>query len=112
MQNFMILIREEISRLNEMSDAEMQAEIQEYTQWVEELSKTGNYISGDPLEAEGRYMTKSTVVSDGPFIESKEAITGYLLIQADDLDQAVQLSKSCPIFKYEGALEIRPIMKY
>lgn len=112
MQNFMLLIREDIAGLKEMSEQEMQADIQEYTLWVEELAKSGHYISGEPLEPEGRYLTADEVLSDGPFIEAKEAVSGYILIKAENMEQAVALAKGCPIFKAGGALEVRPVMNY
>lgn len=112
MENFMVLIREDVARMQNLSESDMQTDIQEYTQWVEELAKTDNYVCGDPLEAEGRFMTKESVKSDGPFIESKEVITGYILLKAKSLEHAEQLAKGCPVFKYGGALELRQIMKY
>jgi hypothetical protein len=112
MQNFMFLIREDMAQLRELSEEQMQADIQEYTQWVEELTKSGHFISGDPLEPEGRYLTKDNIQTDGPFIESKEAITGYILIKAATLDEAIALAKGCPVFSYGGALEVRPVMKF
>lgn len=111
MQNFMILIREDINRMNELDEADFQAELHLYTNWVEDMSKTGNYLSGDPLRPEGRYLLKDSVLSDGPFIESKEAISGYILIKAKDLDEAVVLGQKCPVFQFGGALEIRPVIK-
>ncbi len=108
----MILIREDAAAMAEMSEVQMQADINEYMAWVEEMGKTGNYISGDPLDPEGRYVSKGAVHSDGPFIESKEAVTGYILIQANDIDQAVRIAKKCPVFKNKGAVEVRPIMKH
>ncbi|NHF58160.1 hypothetical protein FK220_002325 [Flavobacteriaceae bacterium TP-CH-4] len=112
MKNFMILIREDAAIMANMSEAEAQAEINEYMAWVEEMAKTDNYISGDPLEPVGRYLKKDTIHSDGPFIESKEAVTGYVLIQAKDIAEAVELAKQCPVYKHNGAVELRPIMKY
>ncbi|UII25011.1 YciI family protein [Fulvivirga maritima] len=113
MDNFLILIREDIAEVSKMSDAEMQLEVEAYTQWVEGLAASDHFISGEPLEARGKYMTKEQVSSDGPFIESKEVVTGFILIKAANLDEAVELSKTCPIFKSNGgALEVRPVMKY
>lgn len=111
MKEFIILIREDLSRMSHISEKDFQAEIQEYTDWVEEMSKTGNYISGDPLESTGRYILKDKVLSDGPFIESKEAISGYVLIKAEDIDKAEILAKDCPTFKHGGLLELREVMK-
>ncbi|MBL3655233.1 YciI family protein [Fulvivirga sediminis] len=113
MDNFLILIREDIAQVSNLSEVEMQADIEAYTQWVENLAAHDHFVSGEPLEAKGKYMTKEQVSSDGPFIESKEVVTGFILIKARDLDEAVELSKTCPIFKGNGgALEVRPIMKY
>ena len=50
-------------------------------------------------------------VTDGPFAESKDIVGGYTLLEARDLDQAVELSKGCPIFEGEGTVEVRPIMQ-
>jgi hypothetical protein len=50
-------------------------------------------------------------VTDGPFAEAKDVVGGYTLIEATDLSEAVELSKDCPIFEVEGAVEVRPVMK-
>lgn len=108
----MLLIREDIARVREMSEEQMQADIQEYTRWVEGLVASGHFISGDPLEPEGRYLTKDTILTDGPFIESKEAITGYILLKAENLEEALAIAKSCLVFNAGGTLEVRPVMKF
>ncbi|MEL6923086.1 MAG: YciI family protein [Bacteroidota bacterium] len=112
MKDFMLFVRENIAEMTELSEADMHAEIQEYSDWVEGLAKTGNFVAGDPLDAEGRYMIDGAVVSDGPYIEAKEAVTGYLIIKANDLDHAVKIASTCPVFKHGGRLEVRPIMVY
>jgi len=48
-------------------------------------------------------------VVDGPFAESKEAIGGFLIIQADNLEQAVQIAEDCPDFKFGQTVEVRAI---
>jgi len=50
-------------------------------------------------------------VTDGPFAEAKDIIGGFTLIEARDLDHAVELSKGCPILEVDGAVEVRPIRK-
>lgn len=112
MKNFLILIREDIARLKEQDERESQAEIEAYSRWVEKLSETGNYLSGEPLEPAGLYMNPEQVVMEGPFIESKEVITGYILIKANSLEEAQSLASTCPVFEYGGGLELRPIFHY
>jgi hypothetical protein len=50
-------------------------------------------------------------VTDGPFTETKDVVGGYTLIEARDLAEAVDLSKGCPIFEVDGAVEVRPVMQ-
>ena len=49
-------------------------------------------------------------ITDGPFVETKEALGGYYLIQADDLDQAIAVAKDCPM--PGGGVEVRPVMEF
>jgi len=81
------------------------------TKWVEGLSESGSYTGGDPLVTNGRYVSKDNVLSDGPFIEAKECISGYIAIKAENLEQAVSFAQTCP-FVLDGsmAIEVREIM--
>ncbi len=49
--------------------------------------------------------------TDGPFVEAKEMVGGYLIVNAKDIDEAVEIAKGCPIFKEDGKVEVRPIQK-
>ena len=92
----------------------MQQRMQKWMAWMKELGEKGHLKDrGHPLERVGKLVRgKKKAVTDGPFAEAKDAIGGYTLIEASDLDQAVELSKGCPIFETEdGAVEVRPIMK-
>ena len=50
-----------------------------------------------------------TLVTDGPFVELKEAVGGYLFFEADDLDAAIELAARIPAARYGGAIEVRPL---
>ena len=92
---------------------EMQQVMQKWMTWFAELGKQG-YIKdpGQPLEPTGKIVSgKQKTVTDGPFAEAKDVVGGYTLIEATDLSEAVELSKDCPIFEVEGAVEVRPVMK-
>ncbi len=87
--------------------------MQKWMAWFKELNEKGHIKDrGQPLERAGKLVKgKQKTVTDGPFAEAKDVVGGYTLIQARDLEQAVELSKGCPIFEAEGAVEVRPVMK-
>ena len=59
-----------------------------------------------------RVQDGKTLTTDGPFVEIKEAIGGYLLYEADDLDAAIELAARMPAARLGGAIEVRPIMEW
>ena len=65
------------------------------------LPRKGKIVSGK----------KGRIVTDGPFAESKEAIAGYVLLQVDDLDEAVEIAKECPALKHGVTVEVRPVIE-
>jgi hypothetical protein len=59
-----------------------------------------------------RVKDGKTLTTDGPFVEMKEAIGGYLLLEADDLDAAIELAARIPAARLGGAIEVRPIVEW
>ena len=59
-----------------------------------------------------RVQDGRTLTTDGPFVELKEAIGGYLLFEADDLDAAIELAARIPAARLGGAIEVRPIVEW
>lgn len=90
-----------------------QASMKLWMAWLGELEAKGHLKSrGEPLERTGRVVAgTSKQVTDGPFAEAKDIVSGFSLIQAKDEVQAVELAKGCPIFRGAGSVEVRPIMK-
>jgi hypothetical protein len=95
------------------SPEQMQQVLQKWMAWFKDLADKGHIKDrGQPLERSGKLVTgKQKAVTDGPFAESKDVVGGYTLIQARDLEQAVELSKGCPILEREGMVEVRPVMQ-
>jgi hypothetical protein len=93
-----------------MSEEEYAVKLNLMLSWVDQLTNGGNYVAAEPLLTTGRLVTDTTVLSDGPFIEAKEAISGYFIVWAENIDQAVELSKLCPLLHTkEVIIEVRPI---
>ena len=87
-----------------------QERMQRWMAWFKALSDKGHLKDhGKPLELIGKVVQGSRmVVTDGPFAETKDVVGGFSLIEARDLDQAVELTRGCPIFDADGAVEVRP----
>src|SRR5215471_13845390 len=87
--------------------------MQKWMTWLKQLGEKGHIKDqGQPLERTGKLVKgKQKTVTDGPFPEAKDIVGGYTLIQARDMEQAVELSKGCAIFEVDGAVEVRPVMK-
>jgi hypothetical protein len=68
---------------------------------------------GDPETATTvRVQDGKTLTTDGPFAETKEAIGGWLVFEADDLDAAIELAARIPAASMGGAIEVRPVVEY
>jgi hypothetical protein len=78
--------------------------------WCEALASQGKVKGGLALRRDGRIVSgkKGQLVLDGPFAESKEAIGGYLILAARDLDEAVAVAQECPTLEYGISIEVRP----
>jgi hypothetical protein len=95
-----------------LSTEAMQAHMKKWMVWMESLGKKGSLVGGEPLQPSGKQVSgKNKSVTDGPFVEAKEMVGGYLIVNAKDIDEAVEISKGCPIFDMDGKLEVRPIQK-
>jgi hypothetical protein len=112
MEKFLLLVREDIHMLKQIGNEGRYKNMREMMKWVESLAESGNYTGGEPLELAGKYVSRQDVLSDGPFIEAKEGISGYLFLQAENIEQAASIAQSCPlVMQNRMILEVRPIMK-
>jgi hypothetical protein len=107
MTNFLYLFR---GGNNPTTPAAMQETMQKWTGWMKDLGQKGHFKGGEPLESGGKVLRgKSKTITDGPYPEAKDVIGGYLIVSAESLDHAVELSKGCPIFEVNGTVEVRQI---
>ncbi len=104
----MYLFRENVAANQSASPEAMQAELQKWMQWSDKLGQQGKLDGGEPLLPLGKVVSRQSI-TDGPYVEGKEIIGGYMIVHAKNLDEAVELSRSCPIFDAGGLVEVRPI---
>lgn len=71
----------------------------------------GHHLQGPETSTTVRVQDGSTLTTDGPFAETKEVIGGYYVLQADDLDAAIELAARIPAARMGGAVEVRPVVE-
>ena len=113
MKEYLLLFRGGNSSMAAQSPEEKQDHMQKWMQWMGDLAKDSLLVGAQPLNGTGRQVTgKSKVISDGPFIEGKEMVGGYLICKAESYEGAVGISKNCPILEFEdGKVEVREIQE-
>jgi len=111
MEKFMFLFRGGDTHIHNAEDTEeVKAYIELWNTWMGGLGQKGILAGGEALQTIGKLVTgKNKVVTDGPFNEAKEMVGGYLIVNAKDINEAVDISMGCPIFKENGKVEVRPI---
>lgn len=93
-----------------LSPEELQQVMNRTMRWFENLHQQGRVKGGQPLGAEGKTVSgRKATISDGPFVESKETIGGYLIVQAESLEEATRLASSFPNLAYGSSIEVRPL---
>lgn len=93
-----------------LSPTELQRIMADFYGWVEGLQAKGILRGAQPLMEEGRLVSgPQSLVTDGVFVESKEAIAGYFLLAVSSTDEAVKLAQACPIVAHGAQIEVRPI---
>lgn len=103
----------EEARLNAMSSSDLNNFLQACAACADELQSKGHLVAAGALEevrsaVSVRVENGKTLVSDGPFAETKEQLGGFCLLEARDLNEAIQLAKSMPPAQI-GAVEVRPL---
>jgi len=88
-----------------------QRSLQTWLVWIRDLEARGHLKHpGQPLATEGTVVRgKDKLVTDGPYVEAKDLVLGFLVVDARDLAEAVELAKGCPMLSGSGSVEIRPV---
>ncbi len=98
MGKYMVILKGKPSDWNKIASEEQQLLLGKYMAWVEKLKAEGRFKGGSELHPVYRDLksVNGKVTVDGPFPETKEVLTGYFIITAVSLDEAVEASKGCP----------------
>jgi hypothetical protein len=113
---YVLLIYSNEAIWESLSEEERQAVHREYFQLTSDLRAQEKLVGGDELQPVAtatsvQVRNGDTIVSDGPFAETKEALGGYYLVEADSLDEAIEWAARIPAAR-GGTIEIRPIVDH
>jgi hypothetical protein len=112
MAQYLILIYESEAAYATATPEDLQNVMEAHGRFAKQVGELGGeLLGGNALQPTSTATTiRDDVVTDGPFVETKEVLGGYYLIEAEDLDQALAIGKLCPA-QY-GGVEVRPIMVF
>ncbi len=113
---YLCLIYDEEAVLDAMPKEEGEAFMNEYFAFTDDIRASGQYVAGEALQP---VATATTVrirngklsTTDGPFAETKEQFGGFYLIEARDLNEAIQVAAKIPAAR-TGAVEVRPVVDF
>lgn len=97
----------------EVSPSEIQQHLAKWNAWTKELLSAGSLVGGQPLEhpASGKTVRgREKTITDGPYAESKDLVSGTLIVESPSLSEAAELARGCPILEFDGSVEVRPVL--
>jgi hypothetical protein len=111
----MLLCYDDEQAWQRAGDAALREAMQEAVQLTHELHAKGQYLLASPLEPSStatsvRVLDGKRVVTDGPFVETREVLGGFYIIEAANLDEAIDIAARHPGVRF-GGVEVRPILE-
>jgi hypothetical protein len=112
-RKFMLIFRGGAVSRDDMSPSELQAHVAKWYTWSDELARRGRRNAGTPLDNPGATVRgQDRVVTDGPYAESKDLVTGSMVIEAASLEDAIEVARTCPTYEFDGSVEVRPVQDH
>ena len=96
-----------------LSPSALQEHLGRWNAWTNELLASGRLAGGQALEHPPSGKTvrgRDKVVTDGPYAESKDLVSGTVVLEAASLEEAAELARGCPILEMDGSVEVRPML--
>ena len=108
---YMLIFRGGAVSRDDVSPSVLQAHVEKWYRWSDDLARQGRTSNrGTALENGGKSVGgHERIVTDGPYAESKDLVTGALIIDAASLEDAVEVALQCPTYEFGGSVEVRPV---
>ncbi|SEW25067.1 YciI family protein [Chitinophaga arvensicola] len=112
MKEFALLFRQSEYAYDKLSAEEYQHLHKNWQDWIGGIAAQGKFVNkGSRLALEGKVLKAGGVVTDGPFVEIRERLGGFIVVMADSLEEATTLAHGCPALNYSGSVEVRELMQ-
>jgi hypothetical protein len=110
---FMLIFRGGAVSRSDVSPTELQAHVAKWYTWSDELTRQGRGVVGTPLDNPGVTVRgHERMMTDGPYAESKDLVTGSMIIEAASFEDAVEVARTCPTYEFDGSVEVRPVLDH
>lgn len=111
MKDFLLVFRADYNTMPKgASPEEMQAVTKRWMDWIGGIAAQNHLTDrGNSLVPSGKVVKSDNVITDGPYTEIKECVIGYTIVKADTMEEAIGLTKGCPILAVGGNVEVREI---
>jgi hypothetical protein len=111
MNDFLLIFRRDESVDLQMTAEQLKEVSKPWQDWMGGLAAQNKLADvGNRLHTDGRVVKPGAIVTNGPYVEIKEAIGGYTIVRAASFDEAAELAKDCPILATGGSVEVRQIV--
>ena len=111
MNEFLLIFRRDFNPGEEQpSPEQLQGMMKHWQDWMGGIAAQNKLVDrGNRLNFDGKVVKPGQIVTNGPYVEIKESIGGYTLIRAESLEEAAEISKTCPILMVNGSVEVRQV---
>ena len=111
MEKFILIVRENLKEIGQFTTEERFARSPDIMPWVNALINSGKYIMGAPFLISGSYVAKNEVITNGEFLKSANGLSGFDIIFAKNMEEAVAVAEACPMVKSGFAIrEVRQLV--
>jgi len=112
MKEFLLVFRRDfVAKEAQPSPEQLQSMMKPWQDWMGSLGAQNKLVdSGNRLSSDGRVVKPNNVITNGPYVEIKEAVGGYIIVRAKSIDEAAEIAKGCPILTIGGNVEVRTVV--
>jgi hypothetical protein len=109
MNEFLLIFRRDFKTAGTQPSPEhLQNMMKDWQNWMGSIAARNKLVNpGNRLSDDGKVVKPGAIVTNGPYVEIKEAIGGYIIIRAESMEEAAEMSKDCPILSIGGNVEVR-----